>query len=202
MTGVPWHRTPASATEHPRSSPSLAAIRNALREELSGLDPLASAGLTLARLLPEGNLQRLRVHVLNAFGFSIGRGTLLDSSFTLTGQRDARRNLKIGVMCYINRGCVFDALAPIDIGDEVSFGHEVLITTSAHRIGTPERRAGLVEPRPVRIGHGAWLASRAVILPGVEIGDGAIVAAGAVVTRSVPPNVLVGGAPARVIREL
>jgi maltose O-acetyltransferase len=110
--------------------------------------------------------------------------------------------LTIGLKCYINHGCVFDALGSIDIGNEVSFGHEVLITTSTHRIGTPERRGGLVEPDPVRVGHGAWVGSRAVILPGVEVGDGAIVAAGAVVTRSVPPNVIVGGTPARVIREL
>lgn len=185
-----------------RSSASLGTAMNALREELVGADPLASAGLLLARLLPDGSMRRLRVKVLNASGFSIGRRTLLESSFTLTGGRDARRNLKIGLMCYINSGCLFDALAPIDIGDGVSFGHEVLITTSAHRIGMPDRRAGRVEPRPVRIGHGAWLASRAVILPGVEVGDGAIVAAGAVVTKSVPPNVLVGGAPARIIREL
>ena len=173
-----------------------------MREELLGLDPLAGAGLLLARLLPDGSTQRLRCELLNFFGFSIGRGTLVASPFRLTGGRGARRNLTIGRRCYINQGCVFDAVAPIDIGDEVAFGHEVLITTSAHRIGRPERRAGLVEPAPVRIGHGAWLASRAVILPGVEVGEGAIVAAGAMVTRSVPPNVLVGGAPARVIREL
>jgi maltose O-acetyltransferase len=184
------------------SSSARRAAVNLVREELLGVDPLASGGLLLARLLPDGNTQRLRCRVLNAFGFSIGRGTLLASSFTLTGGRAARRNLKIGVRCYINHGCLFDALASIDIGDEVSFGHEVLITTSAHRIGAPERRGGLVEPEPVRIGDGAWLGSRAIILPGVEVGDGAIVAAGAVVTRSVPPNVVVGGTPARVIRAL
>ena len=127
---------------------------------------------------------------------------MLAAPFTLSGGREARRNLKIGSRCYINQGCVFDALAPIEIGDDVAFGHDVLITTAAHRIGTAERRAGLVEPASVRVGHGVWLASRVVVLPGVEIGDGAIVAAGAVVTQSVPKNVLVGGVPARVIREL
>jgi maltose O-acetyltransferase len=199
MTGVRGYRTPSSANDGPQSSPNLRTAVVAFREEVHGIDPLAIGGLLLAGLLPDGNLRRLRVYLLTAFGFSIGRGTLLETSFTLIGRR---QNLKIGRMCYINRGCVFDALAPIDIGDEVSLGHEVLITTGAHRIGAPERRAGLVEPAPVRIGHGVWLASRAVILPGVEVGDGAIVAAGAVVTRSVPPNVLVGGTPARVIREL
>ena len=173
-----------------------------VREELLEFDPLASAGLLLARLLPFGSTPRLRGLLLTAFGFSIGSGTLLAGPFTLTGGRGARQNLTIGRRCYMNQGCVFDAAAPIDIGDDVAFGHNVLITTAAHRIGTPDRRAGLVEPAPVRIGHGAWLASRAVVLPGVEVGEGSIVAAGAVVTQSVPPNVLVGGVPARVIREL
>ena len=59
-----------------------------------------------------------------------------------------------------------------------------------------------MDPKPVRIGDGAWLASRAVVLPGVTVGEGAIVAAGAVVTRSVEPHTLVGGVPARLIRHL
>ena len=199
MVGLRWYRTPSSGNDDPLSSLDLHTAVNAFREELHGVDVLARAGLLLARTLPAGSMQRLRVYLLSALGFSIGRGTLLEASFTLSGRR---QNLTIGRMCYINRGCVFDALAPIDIGDEVSLGHEVLITTAAHRIGAPERRAGLIEPAAVRIGHGAWLASRAVILPGVDVGDGAIVAAGAIVTRSVRPNVLVGGTPARVIREL
>ena len=87
------------------------------------------------------------------------------------------------------------------LGKEGDIVHQV-ITTSSHVIGTPERRAGRLKPEPVRIGHGAWIASRAVILPGVEVGEGAIVAAGAVVARSVAPNTLVGGIPARVIRHL
>ena len=186
------------------SSPTirLGAAADVVREELLGVDPRASAGLLLARLLPDGHTPRLRTRLLNAFGFSLGRGTLVASSFTLTGGRAARRNLTIGPMCFINHGCLFDAVASIDIGDEVSLGHEVLITTSAHRIGSPARRAGTLEPLPVRVGDGAWLGSRAIILPGVDVGYGAIVAAGAVVTKSVPPNVLVGGSPARVIRAL
>ena len=180
---------------------SRAAVR-VLHEELLGLDPMASAGLLLARVLPSGNAPRLRGRALKAFGFSVGRGTLVASSFTLTGGRRARQNLTIGLMCYINHGCVFDALGPIDIGDEVSFGHEVLVTTGAHQIGSSERRGGHIDPRPVRIGDGAWIGSRAVILPGVEVGNGSIVAAGAVVNRDVAPDTLVGGTPARLIRHL
>ncbi len=91
---------------------------------------------------------------------------------------------------------MFDATAPIVIGENVNLGHGVLITTSHHLTGGPERRGGQLEPKPVRIGDGAWLASRVIVLPGVDVGDGAIVGAGAVVTRSVPPHSVVAGVPA------
>jgi maltose O-acetyltransferase len=174
----------------------------ALHEELQGFDLPTSAGLVALRLLPAGNAARLRGYVLRLFGFTVGRGTLLASPFTLTGGRAARANLTIGSMCYLNHGCIFDAVGPIVIGDDVSLGHEVLITTGAHRIGDASRRGGLVTPQPVRVGNGVWIGSRAVVLPGVTIGDGAIVAAGAVVTKDVAPNTLVGGTPARPIRDL
>jgi maltose O-acetyltransferase len=64
------------------------------------------------------------------------------------------------------------------------------------------RRAGDLKAEPVTIGDGAWIGARATILPGVTIGGGAVVAAGSVVTRDLPANVLAGGVPARVIREL
>jgi acetyltransferase-like isoleucine patch superfamily enzyme len=127
---------------------------------------------------------------------------LLTSGFTLLGGRGAAANLTIGRGCFINHGCVFDAAGPIVIGDEVNLGQGVLITSGSHVIGAPDRRAGQMTPEPVYIGDGAWLSSRSVILPGVTVGDGAIVAAGAVVTRSVEPNTLVGGVPARLIRHL
>lgn len=176
-------------------------LRLTLREELD-FEPRDILCRLLIAPLPRGSASRLRARLLRAAGLAIGDGTLLMSSFTLTGGRGAWRNLTVGRLCFINHGCVFDASGPIVIGDEVNLGQGVLITTSSHLIGAPERRAGLLTPEPVRIGHGAWLASRVVVLPGVEVGDGAIVAAGAVVTRSVAPHTLVGGVPARLIRHL
>jgi maltose O-acetyltransferase len=140
--------------------------------------------------------------LLRLAGLTIGERTVIASAFTLIGGADASRHLEIGCDCYINDACVFDATAAIRLGDRVSLGHGVLITTSSHRMGAMERRAGRLEPRPVEVGDGAWLASRAVILPGVVIGPGAVVGAGAVVTRSVAPNTLVGGVPATEIRRL
>ena len=69
-------------------------------------------------------------------------------------------------------------------------------------MGDPECRAGAHLARPIRIESGAWIGARSTILPGVTVGHGAVVAAGAVVTRDVEPNTLVAGVPARVLRSL
>jgi len=180
---------------------SLAKLAHVTGEELD-FDARALMARLLIAPLPRGAASRLRARLLRLSGMAIGDGTLLLSGFSLIGSRGSWRNLVIGRQCFINDGCVFDAAGLIEIGDEVNLGQGVLITTSSHVIGTPDRRAGRLTPKPVRIEAGAWLASRAVILPGVTVGEGAIVAAGAVVTRSVAPNTLVGGVPARVIRHL
>jgi acetyltransferase-like isoleucine patch superfamily enzyme len=147
-------------------------------------------------------MSRTRTAVHRLLGLAVGRRTLFLSCPSIVGGRGSWRNISIGADCFINQGCVLDATAPIEIGNDVNFGHDVLITTSGHRIGWPDRRAGALEPAPVKIGDGAWLASRVVVLPGVEIGAGCIAAAGAVVTSPMPPNTLFGGVPARVIRRL
>jgi acetyltransferase-like isoleucine patch superfamily enzyme len=110
--------------------------------------------------------------------------------------------VSIGADCFINDGCRFDCSAQITIDDGVYLGHDVAVLTSSHELGSPERRAGSFTCAPIHIGRGAWVGARAVILQGVTVGDGAVIAAGAVVARSVPPNVLVGGVPARELRQL
>jgi acetyltransferase-like isoleucine patch superfamily enzyme len=177
-------------------------VSTAVRGELGGVEPRAVVARVVAALLPRGGMGRTRVAVHRLLGLSVGRGTLFTASPEVLGGRGSWRNVSIGADCFINQGCVLDATAPIEVGNDVNFGHDVLITTSGHRIGWPDRRAGALEPAAVKIGDGAWLASRVVVLPGVEVGEGAIVAAGAVVTGSVPPNALWGGVPAREIRRL
>lgn len=152
--------------------------------------------------LPHFTGNRLRATLLRAAGFRIGHGTLIFGPIRFSGTPDPAAHVTIGALAIINIGCLLDAAADIRIGDRVGIGQEVMILTNRHRIGPHGQRLGPLEALPVHIGDGAWLSTRAVVLPGVTVGDGAVVGAGAVVTRSVAPDTLVAGVPARVIRKL
>jgi maltose O-acetyltransferase len=140
--------------------------------------------------------------MLRLGGVDVGRGSILLGRIGVTGPRRAARNVTIGRHCVVNVGCVLEAGAPIVIGDRVGLGQDVLVLTTGHAIVGPEQRWGPLESREVRIGEGSWIAARVTILPGVVIGEGSVVAAGSMVTESVPPQTLVAGVPARVIRSL
>jgi maltose O-acetyltransferase len=183
-------------------NPSVQRVLHAIREELGGLDPRWALAQLLTRPLPPGTGNRYRVRVLRALGYRIGSGTTLMGNLVVLGVERVRADLSIGSDCFINIGCVLDLTAPITIGDRVSVGHDVLILTSTHDEANARRRAGPLISAPVLVGDGAWIAARAVLLPGVVVGNGAIVCAGAVVTRSVEPHTMVGGVPARMIRQL
>ncbi len=88
------------------------------------------------------------------------------------------------------------------MGDRVHFGQGVTLLTMDHEIGPAEERCGRLMTAPIRIDEGVWIASHVTILPGVSVGRGAVVAAGSVVATDVAPDTLVGGIPARVIRNL
>lgn len=109
------------------------------------------------------------------------------------------RKVHLGRRVVVNFGCLFDGRTySIHVGNDVSIGPEAAILTLGHDPQSPVfANAG----GPVRIGNHVWIAYRAVILPGVDIGEGAVVAAGAVVTRDVPAYAIVAGAPAKVVGE-
>ena len=129
-------------------------------------------------------------------------GQPVDESFSLFPPfyTDCGKNIHIGKHVFINMGCKFQDQGGIFIGDGVLIGHNVVLTTLNHAM-QPERRSDML-PAPIHIGKRVWIGSNATVLPGVTIGDGAVVAAGAVVTRYVPANTVVGGVPAKVIRHI
>ncbi|WP_168121087.1 DapH/DapD/GlmU-related protein [Paenibacillus sp. HB172176] len=107
--------------------------------------------------------------------------------------------LKIGDHVFFNYGLDIGCTLDIEIGSHTIIGPMVnLIDTNFH----PVDRSDQALPRPIKIGNNVWIGRGAVILPGVTVGAHSVVASGSVVTRDIPPNVLAGGAPARVIREI
>lgn len=129
-------------------------------------------------------------------------GAPVDESFGLFPPfyADCGKNIHIGKQVFINMGCKFQDQGGIYIGDGALIGHNVVLATLNHAKSPKDR--GTMLPAPIHIGKHVWIGSNSTILPGVTIGDGAIVAAGAVVSKDVPENAIVGGAPATILRYL
>lgn len=111
-------------------------------------------------------------------------------------------NIHLGSRFYANFDCVILDVAEVRIGNGCLLGPGVHIYTAAHPPDALKRARGEEYGRPVRIGDNVWIGGRAVILPGVTIGDNAVVAAGTVVTADVPGNALVAGNPGAVRKRL
>jgi maltose O-acetyltransferase len=200
--GVGSQETVRKEERQQRRRPSKVKVIDVLRQELFHLNLRLHFFLFCALILPDEVGGRIRSVLLRLAGLRIGRGTIFNGRPAFSGGRDVQRLLSIGEHCWFNVGCRFDVHAPITIGRAVQFGQEVLILTHTHILGPPTRRAGELLDLPVTIGDGAWIGARATVLPGVRIGEGAVVAAGAVVNRDVDPHTMVGGVPAKLIREL
>lgn len=115
---------------------------------------------------------------------------------------DYGSNIRLGARAFVNYGLVALDVAPISIGDDAQFGPNVQLLTATHPLEAGLRRAKWEAGKPIVIGNNVWLGGGVIVLPGVSIGDDAVVGAGAVVTRDVPAGVLALGNPARVAREL
>ena len=113
---------------------------------------------------------------------------------------DFGKNIHLGKNVFINAGCKFQDQGGIYIGDNVLIGHNVVLATLNHD-ENPNKRGNL-KPSSIRIGDDVWIGSNVTVLSGVNIGDGAIVAAGAVVTKDVAENTVVAGVPAKYIRDI
>ncbi len=124
------------------------------------------------------------------------RFTLIPPFYT-----DYGLNISVGEAVFIGHQCAFTGHAPIEIADDVMIAHKVNLITAGHPVDPAQRRE-FIDAEPIVIERNVWIGAAATVLPGVRIGADAVVAAGAVVSRDVPPATLVAGVPARVIKRL
>jgi acetyltransferase-like isoleucine patch superfamily enzyme len=130
-------------------------------------------------------------------------GTAVDASFSLIPPVYSEHGLsiRVGRNVFINQGCTLNDIGGIEIGDDVLIGPRVSLISSGHPLDPVQRRKQIVAA-PIVIKRNVWLCAGATVLQGVTVGEDSVVAAGAVVTRDVPPGTLVAGVPARVVRPV
>jgi acetyltransferase-like isoleucine patch superfamily enzyme len=110
-------------------------------------------------------------------------------------------DIRVGRRVFINQCCTLYDMGGVDIADDVMIGPNVNIIATSHPLKPSQRRA-YIEGKPIAIEKNVWIATGATILGGVTLGENSVVAAGAIVTKDVPPNSFVAGVPAKVIRSL
>ena len=170
-------------------------------------DPRDSALVSLrlsARLLTEKLNQTSwadrgeRTKILKSLFGSTGEYILIESTFNC----DYGENIHVGENFYANAGCVILDAAEVLIGDDCVIGPQVGIYTATHPINPQERASVLGYAKAIKIGHNCWIGGHATINPGIKLGDNVVVASGSVVTKSFDDNVVIGGNPAKVLKNL
>lgn len=139
-----------------------------------------------------------RTEILKELFGEVGENIYIEPTFKC----DYGYNIKVGDNFYANFDCVMLDVCPITIGNNVFLAPGVHIYTATHPLNPEERNSGAEFGKSVKIGDSVWLGGRSVICPGVTIGNNVVVAAGAVVTKDVPDNVVVGGNPAKIIKSI
>jgi maltose O-acetyltransferase len=186
----------------PKDAPIWRRALAALEAEVVGIHPRLHAFSVASKLLPPRSNGALRARLLRLLGVEVGAGTQLLGPIKISGSRGLLGRLTIGADCSIESDCVLDLSDNLSIGDRVTLDPGVMILTSTHELDFPKHRAGKLVLNPVTVGHGVWLRSRCVLLPGVKIGEGAVVDVGAVVNKDVEPNTRVAGTPAVKVESL
>jgi acetyltransferase-like isoleucine patch superfamily enzyme len=140
--------------------------------------------------------KRTRARILRRMGLEVETELIFPRCYFHTC------NISVGSSALINHGTHIENVARVEIGENAALGQFTTILTSTHEIGPSEYRAGQWMARPVIVGKGCWIGARSVVLPGVTIAEGCIVAAGSVVREDCQPDGLYAGVPARRIRDL
>jgi acetyltransferase-like isoleucine patch superfamily enzyme len=141
--------------------------------------------------------EQVRALFSELIGRKVDDSFLLIPPFYTTGGADIR----VGRNVFVNQNCTFYDLGGLDIADDVMIGPNVSLITSGHPV-EPSQRRKITIGKPIVIERNVWIAVGATIIGGVTIGENSVVAAASVVTKDVPPNTLVRGNPARVIRSI
>ncbi|XQY90095.1 maltose acetyltransferase domain-containing protein [Metabacillus sp. HB246100] len=142
--------------------------------------------------------ETVREELLKTLLGSTGKNLYIEPTFRC----DYGFNIHVGENFYANFDCVFLDVCKITIGDNCMVAPGVHIYTATHPLDPIERNSGKEYGIPVKIGDNVWIGGKAVINPGVSLGNNIVVASGAVVTKSFPSNVVIGGNPARIIKDL
>lgn len=139
-----------------------------------------------------------RTKIIKSLFGSTGDSIHIESTFNC----DYGENIHVGENFYANFACVILDVAEVRIGDNCFIAPQVGIYTATHPIDPIGRVSGLEYAKAITIGHNCWIGGHATINPGVELGNNVVVASGAVVTKSFGDNVVIGGNPARVLKQI
>lgn len=164
--------------------PELATARKFAREQMKLINK-------------EEDSQIRRQLVEETFG-TTGTGSYIEPSISF----DYGFNIHVGKNFYANFNSIFLDICPITIGDNCMFGPNVQLYAATHPLHPVKRNSGLEYGKPITMGDNVWLGGGVVITPGVTLGDNVVVAAGSVVTKSFPDNCVIGGNPAKILKEI
>lgn len=182
--------------------PLVLRVARRLQSDFAGSHLQLSVVQGAVSLIPRLAFGWLRSMLYRSAGVQIGRSTYIYGKVAIEGQGDAVKKVRIGESCLLTTPLYLNASGGITVGDRVTIGHHVMVITDTHRMDDPKRRGGERISAPVTIEDGVWVGARVTILPGVTLGEGSVVAAGALVTHDVPAHTVVGGVPAKVIKHL
>lgn len=149
-----------------------------------------------AALNASTSINETRERLSEVIGKEIDKSTVIFVPF----YTNFGRHINIGKRVFINHACTFLDLGGITIEDDVQIGPKVNLITENHPVDPSQRKT--LDLKSILIKRNAWIGAAATILPGITIGENAIVAAGAVVNKDVPDNMIVGGIPAKIIKSI
>jgi maltose O-acetyltransferase len=200
MTNVSDLQVPSR--EPQQSTPFVEPVEN-LRSLRSRVESTLQAVMVhcvhlLSNLFGDDVLSRmLRAKILRLAGARIGGKSCIKGGTYVSNPS----NLKVGSNVMINRNCYLDLQGPLVLGDFVGLGHGTSVITTVHPV-VPGMNVGIgMTGKAVTVGDRVWIGANVTVMPGVTIGDDAIISVGTVLMRDVPPNSVVAGVPGQVVRQ-